>query len=42
MDSTPTVEVIETLPVSRKREGVFCRQMLALEYEGCSKDFSTF
>ena len=40
MDSTPTVDVIGTLLVSRKREGVFRRQMLALEYGGWSKAYS--
>ena len=32
MDLTPTVEVIGTLLVARKCEGVFCRQTTALEY----------
>ena len=34
MASTPTSEVIRTLLVSRKREGVFRRQMSMLEYVG--------
>ena len=36
-----TVEVIGTLLVARKRKGVFSRQTLALEYEGCRKAYST-
>ena len=41
MASTPTVEVIRTCLVARKREGVFCRKTLALEYESCHKAYST-
>ena len=36
-----TVEVIGTLIVTRKREGVFRRKTPALEYGGCRKDYST-
>ena len=33
MTSAPTVEVIGTRLVARKREGIFCRQTPALEYK---------
>ena len=36
-----SVEVIRTHLVARKREGVFRRQTLALEYEGFRKACST-
>ena len=32
MNSMPTVDVIETSLVYRRRKGVVCRQTLALEY----------
>ena len=42
MDSMPTVEVVETLLVTIKRKGVFCRKISVLEYEGFRKDSSTY
>ena len=42
MDSTPTFEVIGTLLVAIKRERVFRRQVLALEYGVCRKAYSIY
>ena len=38
----PTTEVLGTLLVARKREGVFCRQTSLLEYGVCRKAYSIY